>query len=113
MVEILSGILTGLGFGIEPSGRHNDGCFMAVFNVESFRPLDGFKQEVTEFAHYLKNTPLAEGFSEVFYPGEIEYNTTETKLDSGIEVEASTWTKLNELASEYGVLSELGFDEYS
>ncbi len=35
MVEILSGILTGLGFGHDPSGRHNDGCFMAVFNVEA------------------------------------------------------------------------------
>ena len=110
MVEIFSGILTGLGFGVEPSGRHNDGCFMAAFNVEAFRSLDVFKQEVTEFAHYLKDTPLAEGFSEVFYPGEIEYNTTKTKLNSGIEVEKATWNKLDELANEYGMTSELGFD---
>ena len=27
MVEILCGLLTGLGFGVEPTGRHNDGCF--------------------------------------------------------------------------------------
>src|SRR5580765_7994476 len=33
MVEILCGLLTGLGFGVEPTGRHNDGCFMAVFKV--------------------------------------------------------------------------------
>ncbi|MFL6815487.1 MAG: hypothetical protein ACJ8EK_15775 [Bradyrhizobium sp.] len=39
MVEILCGLLTGLGFGVEPTGRHNDGCFMAVFNVAAFRPL--------------------------------------------------------------------------
>src|SRR5665213_298803 len=31
MVEILCGLLTGLGFGVEPTGRHNDGCFLAVF----------------------------------------------------------------------------------
>ena len=37
IVEILSGLLTGLGFGVEPTGRHNDGCFMAVFNVAAFR----------------------------------------------------------------------------
>src|SRR5580658_10138847 len=30
MVEVLCGLLTGLGFGVEPTGRHNDGCFMAV-----------------------------------------------------------------------------------
>src|SRR6266446_161225 len=39
MVEVLCGLLTGLGFGVEPTGRHNDGCFMAVFNVAAFRPL--------------------------------------------------------------------------
>jgi len=33
----LCGLLTGLGFGVEPTGRHNDGCFMAVFKVDAFR----------------------------------------------------------------------------
>ena len=37
MIEIFSGILTGLGFGHDPSGRHNDGCFMAAFKVDAFR----------------------------------------------------------------------------
>ncbi len=54
MVEVLCGLLTGLGFGVEPTGRHNDGCFMAVFNVAAFRPLKDFKREVAEFAHYLE-----------------------------------------------------------
>ena len=73
MVEILCGLLTGLGFGVEPTGRHNDGCFMAVFNVAAFRPLAEFKKEVGEFAAYLKSTPPAEGSSGVLYPGEIEH----------------------------------------
>jgi LDH2 family malate/lactate/ureidoglycolate dehydrogenase len=60
MVEVLCGLLTGLGFGVEPTGRHNDGCFMAVFNVAAFRPLREFKKEVAEFArrrhgHSLRN----------------------------------------------------------
>ena len=54
MVEVLCGLLTGLGFGVEPTGRHNDGVFMAVFNVAAFRPLKDFKKEVAEFARYLK-----------------------------------------------------------
>ena len=73
MVEVLCGLLTGLGFGVEPTGRHNDGCFMAVFNVAAFRPLKEFKKEVAEFARYLKATPPSEGSTGVFYPGEIEY----------------------------------------
>ena len=73
MVEVLCGLLTGLGFGVEPTGRHNDGCFMAVFNVAAFRPLKDFKREVAEFARYLKATPPSEGSTGVFYPGEVEY----------------------------------------
>src|ERR1700726_2342010 len=73
MVEILCGLLTGLGFGVEPTGRHNDGCFMAVFKVDAFRPPPEFKQEVGEFIRYLKATPPAEGSTGVFYPGEVEY----------------------------------------
>lgn len=107
IVEIFSGLLTGLGFGVEPSGRHNDGCFMAVFKVEAFRELDEFKQEVTEFAHYLKSTPRAEGVDEIYYPGEIEHIRTQKSLRDGIDVEDATWEKLRQLAEEFG-LDDLG-----
>ena len=103
MVEIFSGLLTGLGFGVEPTGKHNDGVFMAVFNVEAFRPLETFKQEVTEFAEYLNATPTAEGFDSVLYPGEIEYQRMKKRLVEGIEVEDATWNKLVALAEKYGV----------
>jgi len=101
MVEVLCGLLTGLGFGVEPTGRHNDGCFMAVFNVAAFRPLHDFKREVAEFAHYLKSTPPSEGSKGVFYPGEIEGVREQQRLRDGIEIEDATWEKLRALAREY------------
>src|SRR5712675_993776 len=103
MVEVLCGLLTGLGFGVEPTGRHNDGCFMAVFNVAAFRPLKDFKKEVAEFARYLKATPPSEGSPGVFYPGEVEY----IRGVSGIDVEDATWEKLRLLAGEYKLAAEL------
>lgn len=109
IVEILSGLLTGLGFGIEPSGRHNDGCFIAVFNVAAFRDLNTFKQEVTEFAQYLKATPPAQGFTEVFYPGEVEFRKEKDRRASGVPIEDATWAKLRDLAEGYGLTSKLGF----
>src|SRR5258708_8875769 len=45
MVEVLCGLLTGLGFGVEPTRRHNDGCFMPVFKVAGVRPAKDFKKE--------------------------------------------------------------------
>jgi uncharacterized oxidoreductase len=102
IVEILCGLLTGLGFGVDPDGRHNDGCFMAVFKVEAFRPLAGFKREVAEFARYLKATPPSEGSPGVFYPGEIEHLKEQDRRRNGIEIEDATWQKLASLAAGYG-----------
>ncbi len=108
MVEILCGLLTGLGFGVEASGRHNDGVFMAVFNVAAFRSLATFKAEVTEFAHYLKATPPSEGSPGVYYPGELEHLRAVDRRRDGISVEDATWKKLAALAAEYGVSSVMG-----
>jgi LDH2 family malate/lactate/ureidoglycolate dehydrogenase len=107
MVEILCGLLTGLGFGVEPSGRHNDGCFLAVFKVEAFRPLAEFKREVAEFARYLKATPPSEGSPGVYYPGEIEHRNEQARRRSGIEVEEATFEKLRALATQYGLAADL------
>jgi LDH2 family malate/lactate/ureidoglycolate dehydrogenase len=107
MVEVLCGLLTGLGFGVEPTGRHNDGCFMAVFNVAAFRPLEQFKKEVGEFARYLKSTPPSEGSPGVFYPGEVEYIREQQRRKNGIEIEDATWEKLRGLAGEYKLAKDL------
>ena len=95
MVEILSGVLTGLGFGVNPAGPHNDGVFMAAFRVEALRPLETFRREVTEFAAWLNATPPAAGHERVYYPGEIEHVRTRRHLAEGVEVEDSTWSALN------------------
>jgi uncharacterized oxidoreductase len=108
MVEILCGLLTGLGFGVEPSGRHNDGCFMAVFKVDAFRPLATFKRDVADLAHYLKQTPLAEGRKAIYYPGELEHTCAVQRERDGIAVEDATWAKLATLAQGYGMAQELG-----
>ncbi len=100
IVEIFSGLLTGLGFGIEPTGRHNDGCFIAVFKVSAFRDLATFRREVTEFAHYLKETPPAEGFERVYYPGEVEWEREQERRANGIPIEDATWEVITKLANE-------------
>ena len=107
IVEILCGLLTGLGFGIDLSGRHNDGCFLAVFNVTAFRPLAEFKREVAEFAQYVKATPPAEGSQGVLYPGEIEHQREQDRRQNGIDVEDTTWNKLRALADQYNLTAAL------
>ncbi len=108
MVEIFSGLLTGLGFGIDPQARHNDGVFIAVFNVAHFRPLDEFKREVKEFAEFVKTSPPAAGFTEVMYPGEPEYRTEQQRRRDGIFVEDDTWQQISNLMEELGVSNQVG-----
>ena len=108
MVETLSALLTGLGFGIDPQARHNDGVFIAVFNVEHFRPLDVFKQEVKEFAEFIKTSPPAAGFTEVLYPGEPEFRTEQARRRDGIFVEDATWEEITGLMKELGVEEAVG-----
>ena len=83
--------------------------FLAVFKVDAFRPLAEFKREVAEFARYLKETPLSEGSTGVFYPGEVEHLREQERRNSGIEIEDATWKKLRTLASELK-LADVDFD---
>jgi uncharacterized oxidoreductase len=108
MVEVFSALLTGLGFGIDPQARHNDGCFISVFNVEHFRPLEQFKKEVGEFIEFIKASKPASGFSEVFYPGEIEHRTEQRRRAEGIFVEEKTWEKIVGMIQALGVGDKIG-----
>ena len=108
MVEVLSGLLTGLGFGVDPHGRHNDGCFIAVFNVSAFRPLEEFKASVDDFARFVKASPPAEGFQEVLYPGEIEWRTENQRRSDGIFVEDATWQDIWSLVKDLNIEDEVG-----
>jgi uncharacterized oxidoreductase len=107
--EILCGILTGLGFGVEPTGRHNDGCFLLAIKVDAFRPLAEFRAQVAEFAGYLKDTPPSEGSPGVFYPGEVEHMREAGRKRDGVEIEDATWAKLSDLAEAAGLSAQLGF----
>ena len=108
MVEVFSGLLTGLGYGIDPEGRHNDGVFIAAFNLAHFRDVEEFKKDMDGFVEYIKDSPPAEGFTEVLYPGEIEWNKEQLRRKEGIFVEDETWAQLTDLMKSLNVEEEVG-----
>jgi uncharacterized oxidoreductase len=103
MVEILCGLLTGLGYGVAADGRHNDGNFIGLFDVGRFREVDTFKRDVGEFVEYLRDTPPAQGFERVLYPGELEHLTEQKRSRTGIAIEDETWDDLVTLMAGLGV----------
>ncbi|HLZ69241.1 MAG TPA: Ldh family oxidoreductase [Dehalococcoidia bacterium] len=106
-VETLASLLPGLGFGIDPQGRHNDGACMLVLDPAPFLPTAEFKAQVEAFVRYLKETPPAEGFSEVLYPGEQEYRTEQQRRRDGIPIEDETWGRITAVAERFGLSSQL------
>jgi LDH2 family malate/lactate/ureidoglycolate dehydrogenase len=107
-VETLASLLPGLGFGIDPQGRHNDGSFMVVVDPAGFQPLEEFKTLVDDFVRYLKETAPAEGFSEVLYPGELEYRTQQERGANGIPIEDDTWAQVTKVAERFGLSGMMG-----
>jgi len=99
--------LTGLGFGVEPTGRHNDGCFMAVFKVDAFRPLAEFKREIGAFIQYLKETPPPKGRAACSTPARSSTSASRTAARTASRVEDSTWDKIKSLAEGYGLARQL------
>ena len=103
MIEVFTGLLTGLGFGVDPTGRHNDGSLLIVLNPAAFRPAATFRAEVAAFARYIKETPPAAGVSEVYYPVELEWRTEQQRRRDGIPIEDETWDAVTRAAGELGV----------
>ena len=65
--------------------------------------MEKFKRDIAEFVDYLKATPPAAGFTEVLYPGELEYRTAQQRRRDGIYIEDETWSQITALKKEYGV----------
>jgi LDH2 family malate/lactate/ureidoglycolate dehydrogenase len=53
--------------------------------------------------------PLAQGFDEVFYPGEIETRNDVKNRREGLLLPDDTLTDLKKVAAEYGVQDRLPF----
>ena len=70
---------------------------------KSFKRLDTFYDKVDEFIAYVKSTKPAPGFDEIYLPGEKARKTEAKGLRDGVEIDASTWKALTELAGELGV----------
>jgi len=102
IVETFCGLLTGLGFGIDPQGRHNDGIFLAVFDIARLQEPPAFLAQMRDFIAYLKDTPLADGFQEILYPGELESRLGARRREDGVAIDEKAWEDLRALAREVG-----------
>ena len=83
MVDILSGILTGGGYGALPP-LYSFNHYVAAYSVEAFTDTGEFKRTMDEWLRMLKSTAPAGGQERVMYPGLPEAETERERKANGI-----------------------------
>ncbi len=109
MVDMLSGVLTGSGFlsavhsPYKTADKSNCGHFFIAINIAALQPLAEFNARMEEFIREIKSVPLAQGYDEVFYPGEMEAKNDARNRASGITFPEDTLADLRRIAEETGL----------
>ncbi len=107
MMDMLSGVLTGSGYGAQVTGPYQAekpgraGHMFIAINVEAFQPLAEFNARMESLIAEVKSSALAKGFDEILYPGEMEARNDRTNRANGIALPADTATDLRKLAQAY------------
>jgi LDH2 family malate/lactate/ureidoglycolate dehydrogenase len=115
MMDMLSGVLTGSGSGTEVAGpyqaerRSRAGHLMIALNIAAMQPLAEFGARMDALIAEIKSVPLAQGFEEVFYPGEIEARNDARNRRDGLSFPDDTLDDLRKVADAYGLKELLPF----
>lgn len=115
MMDVLSGVLSGSGIMTDVSGpyqaekRSRCGHMMLALNITAFGPPEAFAERMERMIADIKSVPLAEGFDEVFYPGEIEARNEEKHRQDGIDLPEKTRLDLIAVAQRHGVPLPVGW----
>jgi LDH2 family malate/lactate/ureidoglycolate dehydrogenase len=108
LFECLANVMGGSPI-IQPSltgrlDRHVQGGFVCAIDIEAFRDLGGFADDVIDLVETIKALPPADGVDEVLLPGERGDRVAAEQQRSGVSLQDATWTQLIELARELDVV---------
>jgi LDH2 family malate/lactate/ureidoglycolate dehydrogenase len=110
MMDVLSGALTGsaVGTGVhgpyEPAARSGSGHLFLALDPGAFGDRAGYEDRVRQLVEEVTSVPLAQGFDEVFTPGEVEDRAAAATLAAGgVVLARDALAELRQLAGETGV----------
>ena len=91
--------------------EHRSGCghLMIALDIAAFQPLAEFNARMEQLIAQIKSVPLAKGFDEVFYPGELEARNDAANRKAGLHLPDDTLADLAKIAKETGLESKLPF----
>lgn len=110
VIGLLSTMLSGAAFGSEVTHMYEDferpqniGHLFGVLPIASFEPVEIYKRRMDKAIREVRDTPRARGVDRIYLPGEREELLAEEYRRSGIPIQMSVWTELQEVGRQYGV----------
>ncbi len=109
IVDMLSGVLPGSGFGARitgpyvPEGQSGVGHFVIAIDIAASRPLPAFEADMERLIAETKATPRRPGVDEIFYPGEIEARNDARARAEGLALPEATAQDLRDGAAALGI----------
>ncbi|MGB9866795.1 MAG: Ldh family oxidoreductase [Bacillota bacterium] len=109
-VDLLCGLMVGAAylnhvgslFG-NLSRPQNVGHLFMALDVSNFMPVEEFETKMDEYLRAVKASPRAQGVTEIFVPGEIEFRATRERLARGIPIKDEVIEELQELLHSEGL----------
>ena len=87
----------------ERDSRHIQNSVVATINIGTFTDVEGYKEHIDNLIDGLKALPKAEGFSEIFFPGEPEWRTLDDRSRNGIPLPEGTIRNLQSTARRFDI----------
>ena len=109
MMDMLSGVLTGSAFGAGVHGpyqtehRSGAGQMIIALDIAAMQPLADFGARMESYIAELKSVPLAQGYDEIVYPGELEARNEAKHRAEGLTLPDDTIADLGKTGALYGV----------
>lgn len=108
MFDVLAGVLTGSAFGADvvgpyrPTGRSGVGHLLVTLDVTAFGDRADYDRRVTALVDQVRGAEPAPWADGVLTPGELEVRARKRNEESGIQLSASAWGQLDEIARTTG-----------
>jgi len=110
VIDLLCSVLSGMPFGPHINQMYGEmdqprqlGHFICIWDVRRLMPLERFVERMHDVVDEFHALPPAEGFSQVYYPGEIEGLRREERRRQGVPLDPGLRDELTELGHRFGI----------
>ncbi|MCE5257541.1 MAG: Ldh family oxidoreductase [Chloroflexi bacterium] len=110
VIDIFCSLLAGMPWGPHINKMYTEmeqprklGHFIAVWDISKLMPVEVFKANLAAMIGELNAIPPAQGFTKVYYPGQVEGEKRELRRAQGIPIDPGLYRELIQVGAQFGI----------